>query len=88
MRGLFIGWSRGGQTGEDMLQLVSVGSRLEGTILGTAHLGCGHQLEGVGDLGRVADAGDAAFELSNRCHEGLFPELMAASRRPGVAASG
>ena len=58
----------GGEGGEDELDLLRVGAALGGPLLGATHLGRGHELERVRDLGGIPNRPDAAAELLDGGH--------------------
>ena len=76
----------GGEPREDGAELLRVGLGLDRAILGAAHLRSGDELQRVGDLRRVLDAGDAALELADRRHRLVPSPILAAATRPDCEA--
>ncbi len=66
---MLIGGQHGRQIGEDLVQLLAVGPRLEGRVLGSLQLRCRHELHRTGDLLDVLDRADAASDLALAGHE-------------------
>ena len=79
------GWSsraeHRGQVGEDLVDLVGVGPRLERRVLGALQLRRSHELHRPGDLLDVADRRDAASDLALAGHW----RLRLAPRRANVS---
>ena len=74
-RMVLIGEHRG-DVRQDLVELVAVGARLEGRVLGTLELGRSHELHRAGDLLDVLDRADAASDLALAGHELVGASVM------------
>ncbi len=65
---MVIAAEHAGQVGEDLVDLLGVGPRGQGRVLGTLQLGRGHELHRPGDLLDVPDVADAAPDIALTGH--------------------